>query len=101
MKKPHDVGRLFDWAREQESPVVRPLSENQRIRLLHLWQQQHKTDQGIPALVAILRWAVAGSIGVMIISILLSQRSGPNGKPNPESLGSAFKPENSIVLYVR
>lgn len=98
--KDHGIDQLIQWSQDRCSPVVSPLSEEQRHQIIGLWRREELTNRRPDPLIAILRWSVSCAIVIMILTIVASLTS-PTDRVGPEaSLGMAFESERSIVLYV-
>ncbi len=80
------LNRLFSWAREAQVNEEFELSPVIRGRVLSVWRQDLSRDLN-DGVLAFLKWAVAGSVGIMAISILLNHDYlGPT--PSLEADGS-------------
>ena len=98
--KDHGIDQLIQWSRDRYSPVVSPLSEEQRQQIIGLWRREVLANRRPDPLIAILRWSVSCAIVIMILTIVASLNT-PTARVEPEaSLGMAFQSEKSIVLYV-
>lgn len=103
MKKHDDaLERVLAWAREARGVQIHfDLSPDLRASTLRLWKRG-AANNGEDSLLRFLKWAVAGSVAVMVISILLNfhvfqavETATMDGSPQ-----KVFQAQTSVTFYV-
>lgn len=103
MKK-HDAAleRVLAWAGEARSAQTHfDLPPDLRANTIRLWKRSAENN-GEDCLLRFLKWAVAGSVAVMVISILLNlhvfqsaETATMDGSPQ-----KVFQAQTSVTFYV-
>lgn len=103
MKKHDDaLERVLVWAREARGVRSRfDLPPDLRASMLRLWKRGAENSKE-DSLLRFLKWAVAGSVAVMVISILLNfhafqsvETATMDGSPQ-----KVFQAQTSVTFYV-
>ena len=103
MKK-HDAAleKVLAWARETRGVRIHfDLSPDLRASTIRLWKRNVENNRE-DSLLRFLKWAVAGSVAVMVISILLNfhafqaaETATMDGSPQ-----KVFQAQTSVTFYV-
>ena len=105
MKKHDDaLERVLAWAREARGVRIHfdfDLPPDLRASTIRLWKRGAK-NSGEDSLLRFLKWAVAGSVAVMVISILLNfdafqaaETATMDGSPQ-----KVFQAQTSVTFYI-